>query len=97
MAPNAYLFGWIDGAPKNQKGLMTKFIGSIDSQMDITRSEDMAKLIQKWRLFIESQVNDKSSIQPYGLGYATPKGEVSFYIRGKGMLWVWVNKSANTR
>ena len=95
--PNAYIFGWMFGSPLNQKGLMQKFIGSIDTRIDITRTEDMAKLIQRWRNFIESQVHDKSSVQPYGLGYATPQGEVSYYVRGKGMSWKWVTIGTNTK
>lgn len=87
--PNAHIFGWISGAPLNQKGIMTKFIQSMDTHLDLSRSEDVVILIQKWRSFIESQVNDRSSVQPYGMGYATPTGKVSFFIRGKSRLWEW--------
>jgi hypothetical protein len=87
--PNAHIFGWISSAPLNQKGIMTKFIQSMDTQLDLSRSEDVAMLIQKWRIFIESQVNDRLSVQPYGMGYATPEGKVFFYTKLKGRLWEW--------
>lgn len=90
--PNAYIFGWIFSAPLNQKGIWPSFIGSINSRIDLSRKEDMTSLIQKWRLFVENQAKEKGSVRPYGLGYAAPSGEVTYYIRSKGKSWRWVTK-----
>jgi hypothetical protein len=76
--------------------MMYKFIEGINSQIDISSKEGMERLIQKWRNYIESLASDKKSVSPYGLGYATPQGEVSYYIRDKGA-WKWVNVGGRSK
>lgn len=93
--PNAYIFGWIFSAPLDQKGIWPDFVGSITGPLDLTRQEDMNKLINKWKLFVEQKVQRKYAVVPRGLGYSTPQGAVSYYTRTKGTLWKWVTKDDN--
>jgi hypothetical protein len=88
--PNAYIFGWLDASPLNQKGMMTTFIESVDSKLDIRTPDGMQELIKKWRAYVESLATNKESIKPHGLGYATPDGKVTYYFNNKKKkVWEW--------
>ncbi|MCZ6794068.1 MAG: hypothetical protein O7J95_10700 [Planctomycetota bacterium] len=90
--PNAYVFGWLAGAPLTQKKMMSKFITGLDARVDIHTEAGMKDLVAKWRAYIESLVSSKGSVSPWGLGYFTPAGERSYYVTKNGT-WQWVTNS----
>ncbi len=91
--PNAYVFGWLGSAPDDQNKLMQRFLQSITHAVDLESDDSMSKLIGKWRKFIESERTRAEGVRPYGLGYATPKGEVTFFIRRRGE-WKWITRES---
>jgi hypothetical protein len=86
--PNATIFGWLGGSPLEQKGLMRDFITRLPGDVDVTSDAGIKELVRMWREFVERTATEKSSVSPYGLGYAAPDGKVTYYIRRK-TVWGW--------
>lgn len=88
--PKAYIFGWLSGAPLNQKNMMSKFIASVDVKIDLSSPEGMEQLIQRWRAHIEGTKFDREGRK---IGYATPMGTVVYYrYHFRSKKWGWVTK-----
>ena len=74
---------------------MTRFIEGLDGEVDLCTEEGMQQLIEKWEAFVELQATDGDGVSPDGLGYATPDGQVAYYVKGrKG--WAWVRKEVKS-
>lgn len=87
--PNATIFGWITGSPLKQRGLMRKFIEQLGFEVDVNTDDGIDMLIAHWRTYIERVAKDpKAGVIPQGLGYVTPTGKVTYYLRRNGA-WSW--------
>jgi hypothetical protein len=91
--PNAYIFGWLGGAPDDQNKLMQRFLGSVTQDVDLGSDGSMHQLVETWRAFVEAERGKAQGIRQRGLGYATPQGEVTYYTRTqRGREWKWVTR-----
>ncbi len=97
--PNAYIMGWRSGSPYRQSNMMAKFLSKLPDDFLMEERSDMEEILAKWRSFVEnlkeggvrlrSEEGDPRS--PWGVGYVTPGGRVTYYTRIKGK-WRWVNR-----
>lgn len=77
--PNAYILGWLGSSPLDQKGLMRKFLAAQADTVDIATKAGISALISAWRTYIEGLPKGKGSVRQWGLGYASPAGDLSWY------------------
>jgi hypothetical protein len=90
--PNAYIFGWLSSSPDDQNKLMQRFLRTVTHDVDLGNADSMDRLIRTWRTFVEAELSTAQGMRPWGLGYATPQGEVTYYIRRRGGEWKWVTR-----
>jgi hypothetical protein len=89
--PNAYILGWRFASPLGQKGMMRKFLEKLPDDLILEKESDIKKILGAWKIYIEDLSKDPKGVQPYGLGYATPDGTVTYYVKIKGK-WKWIKK-----
>ncbi len=89
--PNAYILGWRFGSPLNQKGIMREFVARLPEDLSLEGESAIEEIVRDWRAYVESLAVHQTSVKPAGLGYATPDGIVTYYVKRRGE-WQWIQK-----
>jgi RHS repeat-associated protein len=98
--PNAYILGWLSGSPFEQNQMMTKFLEKLPDDLVLEKESDIKYVVNEWQKFVENYKREGVKLtsregeptEPFGVGFSTPSGEVTYYTKDKSGRWRWKSR-----